>query len=159
MANDEVTVLEDFEIPIDVEDNFGGRLTGLVTPPETGEYVFYITSDDHSELYLSTTDLPNEKRMIASLTGWTKPRGWDGIESESISEPIHLEHGKHYWVEALLKEGAVNENLAARRRTSPRERRGAHRGRVPGALLSGRSRFEASGGSGQRPFIAIPDCS
>src|SRR5262245_61813451 len=34
------------EAPLNAGDNYGIRLSGFVTPPTTGNYVFYISADD-----------------------------------------------------------------------------------------------------------------
>src|SRR5882762_1194703 len=45
-----------FEAPTDVLNDYGQRLTAYLIPPTTGNYVFWIASDDNSVLYLSTND-------------------------------------------------------------------------------------------------------
>src|SRR5262245_19335426 len=35
-----------FEAPTDVDENYGQRLRALVQPPSTGNYTFWIASDD-----------------------------------------------------------------------------------------------------------------
>ena len=128
-------LLADFEIPENSDDNYGGRATGLLSPPETGEYVFYIASDDSSELYLSTSDLPNDKRLLASLQGWAPPRGWSRIGPSSISDPIRLQRGRRYWVEVLFKEGSSGDNMSVtwRRAGEPKPEDGA--GPIEGQYL------------------------
>src|SRR5688572_29520225 len=37
-----------FEVPINVTENYGVRVRGYVFPPQTGEYVFWVASDDAS---------------------------------------------------------------------------------------------------------------
>ena len=37
-----------------VRDNYGWHLSGYIHPPETGEYIFFVATDDNSELWLST---------------------------------------------------------------------------------------------------------
>ena len=55
-------------------DAYGQRLRGFVVPPATGDYRFWIASDNSSALYLSPDDQPAHKAAIASVTGWTDPR-------------------------------------------------------------------------------------
>src|SRR5437870_12960888 len=43
-----------FESPTSFGDNYGQRLRALVTPPATGNYIFWIASDDQGYVYLST---------------------------------------------------------------------------------------------------------
>jgi hypothetical protein len=104
-----------FETPSNVYDNYGTRLTGFVLPPVTGEYVFYIASDDQGALYLSTDENPANKVQIAFEPTWSGPRMWvespNGLEPSKISAPIRLESGRKYYVEALMKEGGGGDNL------------------------------------------------
>ncbi|MFD3003579.1 PA14 domain-containing protein [Pontibacter toksunensis] len=100
-----------FESPSGLGSNYGARVSGYICPPQTGNYTFYIASDDNSELWLSTTDSPANKQKIASVTGWTNSREWGKYASQK-SAAIRLEAGKKYYVEALHKQGWGGDNLA-----------------------------------------------
>jgi hypothetical protein len=76
-----------FEAPTNVADYYGQRLRGYVIPPTSGNYVFWIASDDNSALYLSTDEQPANKVQIASVNSWTPPRNWS-IEPNQQSAPI-----------------------------------------------------------------------
>lgn len=52
---------------------FGARVFGYITPPADGFYKFAVSSDDCSELWLSTNADPLNSQLIASVTGKT---GW-----------------------------------------------------------------------------------
>ena len=56
------------EAPPNDGDEYRQRIRGYITAPTTGNYTFWIGSDDHSELWLSIDDRPANKRRIASLT-------------------------------------------------------------------------------------------
>ncbi|MFD3004071.1 PA14 domain-containing protein, partial [Pontibacter toksunensis] len=45
-----------FEALSGLGSNYGARVRGYICPPATGNYTFFIASDDNSELWLSTTD-------------------------------------------------------------------------------------------------------
>jgi len=102
-----------FEAPADVLDDYGQRLRGFVVPPVSGDYTFWIASDDGSQLWLSTDDSPARKRMISSVNSWTPSRAWDQ-EPNQRSAAIRLNSGQIYYVEALMKEGGGGDNLAVR---------------------------------------------
>ncbi|WP_205880831.1 lamin tail domain-containing protein, partial [Limisphaera ngatamarikiensis] len=102
-----------FETPTDVYDQYGQRLQALIIPPATGNYRFWIASDDASQLYLSTDDNPANKRLIAQVVGWTAPREWTR-EPGQASDLIPLTAGRRYYIEALMKEGWGGDNLAVR---------------------------------------------
>jgi regulation of enolase protein 1 (concanavalin A-like superfamily) len=100
-----------FEAPTDIGDNFGGRATGYLIPETSGDYTFWIASDDDSELYLSTDDKAWNMSLIASVTGWTQSREW-GKYATQQSDPIYLEADQKYFVQALYKEGGGGDNMA-----------------------------------------------
>jgi hypothetical protein len=54
------------ETPVDVGNSYGVQLKGYVEPPVSGDYVFYLCSDDQGALFLSTDADPANKGLIAS---------------------------------------------------------------------------------------------
>lgn len=108
-----VGVLTNFESATDAGDNYGQRLSGWITAPATGNYIFWIASDDNSELNLSTNDLPAGKQRIASVPGQTAPREWTKYPAQQ-SAAIPLAAGQRYYIEALMKEATGTDNLAVR---------------------------------------------
>ncbi|MBI4657794.1 MAG: hypothetical protein HY735_02905, partial [Verrucomicrobia bacterium] len=113
---DAVSLIRLFETP-DSGDNYGERVSGFLTPPETGDYIFYVCSDDNSTLFLSTDESPANKRQIAFEPQWNNARQWlvttrrNATNAENRSVAIRLESGKRYYVEALMKEGGGGDNL------------------------------------------------
>ena len=63
---DQSGLVPSFEAPSNVAETYGQRLSGWVTPPASGDYVFYIASDDQGQLFLSTDESPANKRLIAA---------------------------------------------------------------------------------------------
>jgi hypothetical protein len=104
-------VLTSFESPSNEGSDYGARVRGYVCVPLTGDYTFWIASDDKSELYLSTNTTAGAKVKIASVTGHTSVRQWDKYVTQK-SAPIHLEAGNRYYIEALHKEGSGQDHLA-----------------------------------------------
>lgn len=102
-----------FEAPIDVLEEYGQRLHGYLVPPLTGDYTFWISSDDGGALYLSSDEDPAKATRIARVDGWTSPREWNR-ESNQRSAPIRLTAGNAYYISALMKEGYGGDNLAVR---------------------------------------------
>ena len=103
--------LSSLEGPINWADNYGTRVRGFVTAPTTGNYTFWIASDDNSELWLSTDTLPANKLLIASVGDWTDSREWNKFASQK-SVAIALTAGQKYYIEALQKDDAGGDNLA-----------------------------------------------
>jgi len=102
--------LASFEAPTDWADNYGTRVRGYITAPTTGSYVFWIASDDNSELWLSTNADPANKTKIAYEPNWSDSRQWGSTTQKSGAIPLVA--GQKYYVEALQKEGGGGDNLA-----------------------------------------------
>ena len=91
--------------------DYGEKIVGYIYPPTTGNYVFWIASDDYSQLWLSTTSSPNNAVMIASVSGATGFRQWNAYASQQ-SASIPLVAGQRYYIYALQKQGAGGDNLS-----------------------------------------------
>ena len=69
-----------FEYPPDGTDGVGSNyrngLFGWFLPPQTGNYVFFIASDNQGKLYLSTDEDPANGHLIAEETAQSDPRRW-----------------------------------------------------------------------------------
>lgn len=111
---DVTTVIPDFEIypgSNDNGDNYGVRVLGYLTPPVTGNYVFSIAGDDNVSLRIATDEHSYNARIIAYHTGWTARRQWNKYSTQRSSS-IPLVAGRRYYIEANVKEGAADDNLA-----------------------------------------------
>lgn len=100
-----------FEAPTNVADYYGQRIRGLIKAPYTGQYRFWIASDDYGQLFLSNSSNPDNLVLIAEVPGWTNPSEW-GKYSQQQSEPITLQAGAYYYIMALMKEQEGGDNLA-----------------------------------------------
>jgi len=106
-------VIPNAESPTRYGDNYGERWSGWITPPETGNYRFYIACDDHAELWLSTTDKRADRVLIAKETGYRSERNYPSrTTDESTSPQLHLVAGQRYYIELLHKEGGGGDNAA-----------------------------------------------
>ncbi|MFK7888179.1 MAG: PA14 domain-containing protein [Gammaproteobacteria bacterium] len=100
-----------FEGPVNVLDNYGSRIRGILFAPESGSYTFWVSGDDNVQLYLSTDSSAANKVEIASVPGWTTPRLWTKYPQQQ-SATIELVAGQAYYLEVLHKEGAGGDNVA-----------------------------------------------
>src|SRR5262245_53202183 len=107
--------------------NYGNQLSGFLTAPTTGPYVFFICSDDPSVLFLSTDENPANKKLIAVETVWSNARQWqasggatdltakrsDSYAGSQWTPPnaITLTAGRRYYIEALHTEGGGGDNV------------------------------------------------
>ena len=89
----------------------GQRVRGYIHPPVTGQYRFWIASNDEGQLRLSTNRDPANSTLIAGVPQWSGPREWNKFPQQT-SSLITLQAGQSYYVEALMKEGAGADNLA-----------------------------------------------
>ena len=97
-------LLTSFEAPVNVGDLYLARVRGYLYPPHTGDYSFWIASDNGSELWLSSDANPDHVFKIASsgydAGAYVAFHGWDQTTNQH-SAKIHLEAGHGYYVEAL----------------------------------------------------------
>ncbi|MBN2269513.1 MAG: hypothetical protein JXN61_02805, partial [Sedimentisphaerales bacterium] len=103
-----------FEGPIDLADYYGTRLHGWLYVTTTGDYTFWIATDNQGELWLSTDMNPANATLIADLSGgdnWAPVRGWTDPDVHP-SVPIHLEAGQYYYISGLMKDGVGGDNIA-----------------------------------------------
>ncbi|MEM8862004.1 MAG: PKD domain-containing protein [Chloroflexota bacterium] len=105
------TLTEIQEPPGSSGNNYGDRYLGFIVPATSGQYTFYISSDDASDLFLSTNESPNNKTRIAYVNRWTPSLDWDR-EANQKSAPITLNAGQKYYFEVHHKEGSGGDNMA-----------------------------------------------
>ena len=86
------------EAPSNTDDNYGSRMKGWLIPPVTGEYVFWITSDDQGELWLSSDDHPDNKVFVCFAPLATSAREWTKYSGQE-STLIPLVAGDAYYFE------------------------------------------------------------
>jgi hypothetical protein len=131
-----------FEIPYNVANNYGVKVSGYICAPLTGPYRFWIAGDDNVELWLSTDNNAANKVKIAYHTGYTASRQWNKYSTQK-SVYINLVQGQSYYVEALMKHGTGTDNMAVgwlkpgQTGTSPSQV-------IPGSVLSPNGPAETS---------------
>ena len=90
--------------PDDSHNNYGATIEGFVTPTESGQYHFFLRSDDASELYISTDDNPANAQYTAWQTGCCNAFSEPGADFTTF-DPISLTAGKKYFIRLIYKEG------------------------------------------------------
>ena len=103
--------LNSFEIPSNVDNNYGAWVSGYLCAPETGTYYFWVSGDDYVQLNLSSNDDMSNMETIAFHNGHTNPKIWDKYTSQK-SVGIELEQGKSYYIEGYMKEGVGGDHFA-----------------------------------------------
>ncbi|MCX8155867.1 MAG: immunoglobulin domain-containing protein [Verrucomicrobiae bacterium] len=125
--NDQPSVIELMTVPdkptLNI-DYYATRFQGYLIPERTGNYTFYIASDDNGELYLSTDENPANIRLICYEPSYGNSRDWTsnaggrrGINpatgmQANISVPIFLQAGKAYYIEVRHREGSGGDYVA-----------------------------------------------
>jgi hypothetical protein len=127
-APDFITYQTSFESPVNTANTFTERLSGFFVAPVSGDYVFFVCSDDNSDLFLSTDATPANKKLIAQESGWSASRQWitsagasdltakrsDQFASSDWPTPntITLVAGSKYYIEGVHNEGGGGDNFA-----------------------------------------------
>jgi hypothetical protein len=89
---------------------YGQRLRAFVVPPTNGDYTFWISSDDTSELFVSQDENPAHKLPICWVSSWTPAEVWTD-EASQQGQPLYLAGGQRYYVEAIMQQGTGGDNL------------------------------------------------
>ena len=95
-------------------DNYGTKVSGLLCAPESGNYIFWVSGDDSTELYLNPngTDPSNAVLIANTNDTWTGYQEWDATSNQE-SAPIFLEANKEYSFFLLHKEGNGGDHFSA----------------------------------------------
>jgi len=99
-----------FEGPEARGDRYSTHVRGYLYPPADGDYTFWVASDDHSRVWLSTDEDPANKVLICEVTGNTGATEWAKYATQK-SNPVTLKAGKKYFIEALHRDGTGGDRL------------------------------------------------
>lgn len=92
--------------PDDSHDNYGATLEGYLTPTESGEYNFFLRSDDASELHISTDategNLWPQATELDCCDAFMEPETGDAA---TTFLPVALVANQRYFFRVIYKEG------------------------------------------------------
>lgn len=124
----------------DSHEAYLARITGWITPTESGDYYFFLGSDDAGRLYLSSNETPPNPETDTPICiemdccgAFMEP---DSGDAATTATPITLQAGKRYAILALLKEGGGGDHLEVAWRKSTDTTAAAGLPRIPGQYLS-----------------------
>lgn len=69
-------VLDKFDAPFNVDDNYGSRISGYFHAPESGDYRFYLATDSSGEFWISKDESETNLQKVITLNGWTDHNEW-----------------------------------------------------------------------------------
>ena len=95
--------------PTNAGDDFGRKISGILTPPEDGAYRFWLYADDQCILKLNDAgENPDRAKEILRIPSHT-PADWgQALESR----PVSLRKDRRYYFEILHKEGGGDDFCA-----------------------------------------------
>jgi len=95
-------------LPDNSVENFGARISGIFIPPFTADWTFFLRAWDRATVYLNPNGMdPAGKQQILAETTGNAPRDYQKL----VSQPIRLQGGQGYYIEALQKADAGTDAL------------------------------------------------
>ncbi len=128
-----INVRPNFDDPGGYGANYIQRVSGYFIPPTTDNYVFFVASDDDSDLFLSTDSTSTHKALIAQETGWSGldqwlvgggggGNNWFQQRSDSFVDPVSgtspwasgipLNAGQLYYIEGVMHQGGGGDDFS-----------------------------------------------
>ncbi|MBP5320374.1 MAG: lamin tail domain-containing protein [Kiritimatiellae bacterium] len=105
------TIIEGpFEADENIGDQYGQRARAILTPLVSGDYVFYLATDNGGELWFGADGTPTTRSLIASVSTYAAKGNWTK-EASQKSATISLAAGRRYYLEVLMKEDDGGDNL------------------------------------------------
>lgn len=100
----QVRYLTSFDSGASGLDNFGARIEGWLTPTESGDYRFFLRSDDEGELWFGDSEA-NAQLIALNEPGAVDPFMEPETFDPATSEPQSLVAGTSYFIMVLYKDG------------------------------------------------------
>lgn len=110
-APDITAIFPSFTSPESVGSIYMRRASAWLVPSKTGNYTFWISSDDGSALYLSSDESPLNQKFICKVNRWTGYQEWTK-EAGQKSAPVFLQAGRAYCIEARQTELGGNDHVS-----------------------------------------------
>jgi hypothetical protein len=117
-------------------DNYGDSVSGWITPTVTGDYTFFLASDDASELDLSTDGTLANAVAIATEAGCCHGFLEPGPTVTQTSSPQHLLANTPYFIRTLHTQGGGGDYVMVAWRASTDSTPAADLTPIPSQYLS-----------------------
>ena len=92
-------------------ESYGAMIRGFIVPPTTGEYRFFVSGDDETQLWLSTDESSENATKIASVPSWSYPENYNQFSSQASGVKV-LDAGQKYYFQVLFKEGVGDDHFS-----------------------------------------------
>lgn len=106
---DASALVSEFRMPSGVGERYGARLRGILKPPVSGPYTFWIAGDDQAVLVMAEAGQEDQAEEIARVPYWVEPGKFEEYK-EQKSVPIVLDRDNSYYLAALLKENVGGDH-------------------------------------------------
>ena len=103
-------VLANFKSPTSMGNNYGQKVSGYLSVPESGEYSFWVASDDASQLKISPDMSAEKAELVAHVNGYTSEDSWSN--GSQVKTNLQLNAGQLYYIEAMHKEGGGGDHMS-----------------------------------------------
>jgi len=121
--------------PDNSNNNYGAVIEGWITPEETGQYDFFLRSDDASELWISTDDDEANLQFQAEEPGCCNAFLEVGADQTTFA-PISMTAGEKYFIQVLYKEGGGGDFAQVAWREAGDDTPAGQLQPIPGKFLS-----------------------
>ncbi|TWU58011.1 endo-1,4-beta-xylanase [Rubripirellula reticaptiva] len=88
-----------------------GSSSALLHVPVTGDYQFFVAGDGLAQVWLSNTESPDAKQLIASLPASSAAQQWT-LTPQQQSDPVQLVAGQAYAIELVYQSGQSSGPIA-----------------------------------------------
>ena len=103
-------VLASFKSPTSMGNNYAQKVSGYLAVPESGEYSFWIASDDASQFKISPDMTAEKAQLVAHVNGYTSEDNWSNGSQAKTN--LQLNAGQLYYVEVMHKEGGGGDHMS-----------------------------------------------
>lgn len=113
-------ILGSLKAPANYAENFAAMIRGYIYVNQTATYKFNLTGDERAVFYMSTNDLPGNKRKRAEVTTYTDITQHNKTVGQT-SQLIELIGGQNYYFEIYTFDGCCYDHttLYWRKTTNP----------------------------------------
>jgi hypothetical protein len=120
-------------------EHYGAVVSGWLTPTVSGDYYFFLASDDGSQLYLGTDATPGSASLIAEAVNNVSSFQEPGAATTSAA--ISLVAGHSYYIRALQAEGAGGDFVKVAWRLTTDTTAASNLNPIPAQYLSAYAEF------------------